>query len=208
MLQEAHALRAPRPRRRRRLRRDLRPSRHAGAAQGSRGHSPAARWSIAARRWRRWTWTRSSSGKPQVVRGRRAGAHQRARQPERQAVPGRARDSRRRHPRDDGGEHPAPRDAQRRGRQGHRRARARNGARYVSRPRRRGDQRRRDGRGAAQPAARGKDLPAGEGRAGAHQLLPQGQPVDAARAGAARGRRRSRREGRDAIARARGWSRR
>ena len=41
----------------------------------------------------------------------------------------------------------------------------------------------------------GQDLPAREGRAGAHQLLPQGQSLDAARAGAARGGRRGRREG-------------
>ena len=41
----------------------------------------------------------------------------------------------------------------------------------------------------------GKDLPAGEGRAGADQLLPQRQSVDASRAGAARRGRRGRREG-------------
>ncbi len=131
------------------------------------------------------------------VRGRRAGTHERRRQPEREALPGRARDSRCRHPRHDGGEHPAPRDAERRRRQGDRRARTGNGARYVPRPRRRSHQRRRDGRGAPQPASRGKDLPPGESRAGAHQFLPQGQPVDAARAGAARGGRRSGRESRE-----------
>ena len=42
----------------------------------------------------------------------------------------------------------------------------------------------------------GKDLRARKGRAGAHQLLPQGQSLDAARAGAARGGGRGRREGR------------
>ena len=49
----------------------------------------------------------------------------------------------------------------------------------------------------------GQDLPAGEGRAGAHELLPQGQPLDASRAGAARRRRRGRREGGE-LSRARG----
>ena len=49
--------------------------------------------------------------------------------------------------------------------------------------------------GAAKPPAPGKGLQAREGRAGAHQLLSRGQPLDAARAGAARGRRRGRREG-------------
>ena len=44
-------------------------------------------------------------------------------------------------------------------------------------------------------AAAGQGLQAGEGRAGAHELLPRDEPVDAARAGAARRRRRSRREG-------------
>ena len=75
--------------------------------------------------------------------------------------------ARRRHPRDDGGQHPAPRDAERRRRPRHRRARARDRARHLPRPRRRGDQRRRHGRGTAQPAARRQDLPAREGRAGA-----------------------------------------
>ena len=132
MLQEAHALRRQRARRGGRLRRDLRPPRHPGAAQGSRGHSRGGRSSTAARRWRRWTSTRSCARKPAGVRRRRAGAHQRAGQPARQALRGRARAARRRHSRDDRGEHPAPRDAQRRGRQGDRRARARDGARIRS----------------------------------------------------------------------------
>ena len=49
----------------------------------------------------------------------------------------------------DGGQHPAPRDAQRRGGPRHRRARARDRARHVPRSRRRSRQRRRHGRGAA-----------------------------------------------------------
>ena len=78
MLQEAHALRA------RGLdvvvglvetygRRDT-----AGTAQGSRGDSAAARSSTAASCSRRWTSTPSSGAGPQVVCGRRAGAHERA----------------------------------------------------------------------------------------------------------------------------------
>ena len=55
-----------------------------------------------------------------------------------EALRGRARAARRRHPRDDGREHPAPRDAERRGRDGDRRAGARDGARHVPRSRRRG----------------------------------------------------------------------
>ena len=61
MLQEAHALRA------RGLdvvigyRRDLRPARHRGAGQGSRGRSRAGPSSIAASPWRRWTSTPSSA---------------------------------------------------------------------------------------------------------------------------------------------------
>ena len=89
-----------------------------------------------------------------------------------------------------------------------RRSGARDGARHVSRPRRRSGQRRRDGRGAAHAAARGQDLPARKGRAGAGELLPQGQPLDAARAGAARGCRRGRREGGGLSGSARAWSRR
>ena len=54
----------------------------------------------------------------------------------------------------------------------------------------------------------GKIYKPGEGRAGAHQLLPQGQPVHAARAGAARRGRRGRARRRPATARAKGSSRR
>ena len=154
-----------------------------------------ARSSTAASRWRRWTSTRSCSRKPQVCVVDEL-AHTN--------VPGSrhakryedvARDPRRGHSRHDGREHPASRDAQRRRRAGDRCSGARDGSRHVSRSRRRSHQRRRHGRGAAQPAARRQDLPPREGRAGAVELLPQGQSVDAAGARAARRRRRSRREG-------------
>ena len=54
----------------------------------------------------------------------------------------------------------------------------------------------RDGRGTAQPPAPGQGLQAGEGRAGAGELLSRNQHLDAARAGAARRGRRDRRQGR------------
>ena len=91
---------------------------------------------------------------------RRARAHQRARQPSREAVSGRARAAGQRHRRDDRRQHPAPRDAERRRGPGDRRARPRDGAGHVPRSRRRSRQRGRHGRGAAQPAASGQDLQA------------------------------------------------
>ena len=84
---------------------------------------------------------------------RRARAHERAGQPARETLSGRAVSARARHQRHDRGQHPASRDAERCGRPGHRRTRARDGARYLPRSRRRGDQRRHDGRGAAHAAA-------------------------------------------------------
>ena len=98
-----------RPRRGRRHRRDLRPARHGGAAQGSRSHS-ATQDRVPRRHARGDGRRRHHPAQAAGLRDRRAGAHQRARQPECEAVPGRARDPRCRHPRDDGGEHPAPRN--------------------------------------------------------------------------------------------------
>ena len=71
-------------------------------------------------------------------------AHTNARgQPPREALSGRARAAGCRHRRDDGRQHPAPGDAERRGEPGDRRPRARDGARHVPRSRGRDRQRRR-----------------------------------------------------------------
>ena len=66
MLQEAHALRGAWPRRRRRLRRDLRPAATPRRRSRTSRSCRAARSSTAASRSRRWTSTPSSARKPQV----------------------------------------------------------------------------------------------------------------------------------------------
>ena len=145
-----------RPRRRGRLRRDLRPRRHPGAAQGSRGRSRAGRSTIAASTMEEMDVDAIIRRKPQVcvvdelAHTNVPGSRNAKRYEDVLEYP------RRRHPRDDRGEHPAPRDAERRGGQGDRRASPRNRAGHVPRSRRRSDQRRRDRRGTAQPPAEGK----------------------------------------------------
>ncbi len=117
--------------------------------------------------------------------GGRAGAHQRAGQPQRQALAGRRGAAERRHRRHQQRERAAPGVAQRRGREDHRRAAAgdragRGGARR--RPGRAGGH---DAGGAAAADGAREHLPAGQDRRRAEQLLPARQPGRAARAGPA-----------------------
>ena len=76
---------------------------------------------------------RRDPGAPAAARaGRRAGAHQRARQPPSQALPGRRGAAGRRHRRLHHAQHPAPREPERRGRADHPHPRARDGAGLAS----------------------------------------------------------------------------
>ena len=111
---------------------------------------------------------------------------------ERETLAGRPGAARRRHRRDQHGERPAPRVAQRHRRGDHRRAAARDRARR-GRARGRADRaRRHDPRGAAPADGARQHLRARQGRRGAGQLLPAGQPHRAARAGPALARRQRR----------------
>ena len=123
-----------------------------------------------------------------------------------EAVRGRLLDSRGRHLGHQRREHPAPRVAQRRDRADDERPRARDAPRLGAPARRRGRQRRRLGRDAARASARGEDLQAGKGRAGAAELLPGRQSVGSARAGAAAARDRAGGSGRSRTGAAKGSS--
>ena len=137
--------------------------------------------------------------RPPAGRGlrRRARAHQRAGQCDREARRGRRADPGRRHRRHHHGQHPAPRVAQRRGRADHRCPTARDGARRGG-PHGRPDPARRHvaGRAAATDGAR-QHLPPRADRRVPHVVLPGRQPDRAARARPAvagrPGRRRPRR---------------
>ena len=119
--------------------------------------------------------------------GGRDGPHERAGQPAREAVAGHRGPPRRRHRRDLDGEHPAPREHQRRGREDHRRRAARD------RPRRRRAPSRPDragghvARGPAASHGPREHLPGRARRRRAGQLLPAGEPRRPPRAGAAVG---------------------
>ncbi len=120
---------------------------------------------------------------------RRAGPHQRAGQPQHEAVGRRRGAARRRHRRHHDGQHPAPRVAERRDREDHRRAAARDRARRGRAPRRADRAGRHEPRGAAPPDGTRQHLPARAGRRGARQLLPARQPLRPARARPPLGRR-------------------
>ena len=153
------------------------------------------------RRSPRWTSTRSSPAQPEVVAGRRARAHQRARLAQREALAGRRGAARRRHRRAVHRQRAAPREPQRRGRADHRRRRSTRPCRTRScaAPTRSSSStsppealRRR--------LAHGNVYPARTHRRRAGQLLPRRQPDRAARAGAAVGRRPGRRRACSATA--------
>ena len=94
-----------------------------------RGDAPAADRPTGARSSRRWTSTPCSRAGAARGPGRRAGPHQRARLPPREALAGRRGAPRRRHRRDLHRQRAAPRVAQRRGGAHHRRRPARDRAR-------------------------------------------------------------------------------
>ena len=121
--------------------------------------------------------------------GRRTGAHQRAGQPEREALAGHRGAAVRRDRRDLGGQHPAPRVDQRRGREDHRRTAA--GDRPgPGGPGRRPDRAgRHDPGGAAPPDGPRQRLRGGQDRCCPGQLLPRRQPVRPARTRVALARR-------------------
>ena len=124
--------------------------------------------------------------RPEPAPARRAGPHQRAGRPAREALAGRGRAARRRHRRLHHAQRPARREPERRRRPDHRRDRARDGAGRRPRRGRRDRAGRRLARRAARAAApRGQGLRAGAGAAGARPLLPARQPHRAPRAGAA-----------------------
>ncbi len=140
--------------------------------------------------------------KPAVALRRRAGAHQRPRQPAREAGPGRRGAAGGRHRRHHHRQHPAPRVAQRRGRADHRRPPA------GDRPGRGGPHRRPDPAGrhvprrAAPADGARQHLQGRQGRRLAHVVLPGRQPDRAPRAGAALAGRPGRRPARRLPARA------
>ena len=107
---------------------------------------PAPEDRVPGRRARRDGCRRDPRPQATALHRRRARAHQCAWQPPREALSGRAGHARRGHQRDDGGEHPASRNAERCRRPRDRRARARDGARHLPRSRGRSRQRRRDRR--------------------------------------------------------------
>ena len=122
------------------------------------------------------------------ARGRAGGrvrAHQRARVAARQALGGRRGTAGRGHRRHLQRQHPAPRVAERRGPEDHRRAAAGDRAGRHGPRRRPGRAGRHDPGGAAPPDGARQHLPAGEDRRRADQLLPDRQPDRAARAGPA-----------------------
>ena len=106
-----------------------------------------------------------------------------------EALAGRLRTARRGHRRLHHGQRPAPRKPERRGRPDHRHPRLGDGARPRVRSRRRSHAGRPARRRTARPDARRQGLYAAAGRARGAQLLSQGQPDRAARAGVAPHRR-------------------
>ena len=184
---EAAPSRAARGRRRRGRRgRDPRPRRDRGAARGPRDPARAHDRVPRHRRSRSSTSTRALARRPRLILRRRAGAHQRARLPPRQALAGRRGAARRRHRRLHHAQRPAPREPERRRRADHRRRGARDGAglrsstqadevELVDLPPDELLQRLREGKVyMPEQAARGD-----------RAILPQGQSHRAARAGAA-----------------------
>ena len=126
---------------------------------------------------------------------RRARAHERGGDAEREALAGHRGGARRRHRRHLDRQRPASREPQRRDLRADRRARARDVPRPDPRPGGRGDPRRPHAGGAAGAPARRQGL-SGRPRGGrARELLPRGQARRAAGARAARGRRGRRRRG-------------
>ena len=139
---------------------------------------------------------RHPAAPPRPRARRRVRPHQRPRVAPREALAGRRGAAGRRHRRHLDGQHPAPRVAQRRRRADHRHPPARDGARPCRAGRRPDRARRHGARGAAPAAGPRQRLRAGEDRRRARQLLPRRQPVGAARAGPAVGRRPGRRRAR------------
>ena len=86
-----------------------RPAQDRGPDPRPRGRAAARRSTTAARRSRRWTSTPCSPA-PRSRPRRRDGPHQRARQPQREALAGHRGAARRRHRRDLDGQRPAPRE--------------------------------------------------------------------------------------------------
>ena len=112
---------------------------------------------------------------------RRTRPHQRAGEPPSQALAGRRGAARRAHRRLDRAQHPAPRKPRRRRLAHHRRHRARDRARHRAARRRRHRARRHHLRG-ADPAPQGRQgLSAGDGQAGAAEVLHPAQSDGAAR---------------------------
>ena len=111
---------------------------------------------------------------------------------QREALAGHRGAARRRHRGHLDGEHPAPRERQRRRQSHHRRGPARDGSRLGGAARRSDRARRHEPGGAATPDGARQHLPAREGRRRARQLLPPRQPRRAARARVAVGRRSGR----------------
>ena len=188
MLEAAQARKAEGLERRRRHRRNPRPRRDRGAPRGPR--SPAAalrgipRHEAARVRPRRRAGAQAGAD----PRGR-AGAHQRARQPPRQALAGRRRAARRRHRRLHHAQRAAPRKPERRRPADHRRRRPRDRPRLRLRAGRRDRADRPAARRPAPAPERGQGLPPRAGGVRRREFLPQGQPHRAARAGAALDRR-------------------
>ncbi len=188
MLEEAHALRQARCRRDPGVHRAPWPPRDRGIDRGARGRPRAAH--RVPGRGRRGDGSRGRAGAQARGRhSRRDRAYQRAGQPQPQALPGRDRAHRCRHQRDRRLQHPAPGVAQRPGRARHRRCGARDRPRQLPQASRPDRQSRPRGRRSAGAPEGGQDLCGGQDLVGARALLPAAQPVDAARARLARGRR-------------------
>ena len=179
-----------RARRRDRLPRAARPARHGGARRGARGGAAPPQPSTAALELERDGRRRRDPARSRARADRRARAHERARHAEREALPGHRRDPRRGHRRHLDRQRPAPREPERRDRRADRTSacarrsptgsstRPTRSCSSTSRPRR-----------CSERLRAGKVYPKERAEVALAELLPPRQPVGAARARAARGRR-------------------
>ena len=124
MLEEGHRRKAARHRRRRRLRRDARPRRTPRRCSTAWRSCPRRTMTYRGAAFTEMDLDAVLARAPEVVARRRAGPHQRARLPQRQALAGHRGAARRRHRRPHHRQHPAPGVAQRRRRADHRRRRS------------------------------------------------------------------------------------
>ena len=164
--------RRARHRRRRRVRRDPRPPAHRGDARRARGRPPPRDSPTATRAFTEMDVDAVLARRPAVALVDELAHTNVPGSAQREALAGRRGAARGRHRRHLHGQHPAPRVAQRRRREDHRRSPARAGAGRRGARRRPGRARRHGARGAAPADGARQRLRRREGRRRARQLLP------------------------------------